>query len=315
MMNDKFEYVLAVAEERNLTKAAQRLYISQPTLTLSLNRLEEELGTKLFDRSRSPIIITAAGQFYLDRMKQIARAERSLRTDLQFFSHPKHSLIIGIGQVRGNSWIPKILPEFIRLHPDVNIQVLQKTEETIYEGLTQNRVDLVIGSYPTASADFALEELLFERLFLGANKCFGIVPEKLRSQYGIDNPYPVQPERLQGLPFITPGLGNGLYSAYENMVRENHLRPCRTIALGSQSTAAKLTAAGLGVQLLSGPVLEETPSIDIDSMDFFILKGMPSRRRCVALYRKNSIKLPLIRDFLSIVRESVLPTCHNCELP
>ena len=55
MFSDKFEYVLAAAEEQTLTKAAKRLYVSQPTLTNYLNRPEDELGVKLFDRSTTPI--------------------------------------------------------------------------------------------------------------------------------------------------------------------------------------------------------------------------------------------------------------------
>lgn len=62
MTLDKFEYVLAVAEEKNLTKAAKRLYISQPGLTSYINKLEQYLGIKLFDRSTSPIRVTEAGR-------------------------------------------------------------------------------------------------------------------------------------------------------------------------------------------------------------------------------------------------------------
>lgn len=54
MLLDKLDYVIAVAEEQNITRAAQRLFISQPTLTLYLNRLEQELGVKLFDRGKNP---------------------------------------------------------------------------------------------------------------------------------------------------------------------------------------------------------------------------------------------------------------------
>jgi len=313
MSFDKFEYILAVAEERNLTKAAQRLYISQPTLTLYLNRLEAELGAKLFDRSRSPILITAAGQLYIQKMKQIVNSERTLRNDIKLMSNPAQSLVVGIGQVRGSSWIPAILPEFCRLHPDVNIQVLQKSEETLYEGLLRQRIDLVIGAYPTAAPQLKIEELMFECVFLGASSKFGIIPKEVRDQYNQSNPYPAQPEQLVGLPFIIPGIGNGLYSLYENMVRENHLNPSRTIAVGGLSTGVRLAAAGLGIQLMSGPVVEFTTGIDSDSMDFFILKGMPSRRRCVALYAPDSPKQPLIEDFLRITREEVIPNLPNCE--
>ena len=65
MLYEKLNYIIAIAEERNLTQAAKRLYISQPTLTLYLNRLENELGVKLFDRTKSPVTLTDAGAYYL----------------------------------------------------------------------------------------------------------------------------------------------------------------------------------------------------------------------------------------------------------
>ena len=71
MLYEKLNYIIAIAEERNLTQAAKRLYISQPTLTLYLNRLENELGVKLFDRTKSPVTLTDAGAYYLEKMKKI----------------------------------------------------------------------------------------------------------------------------------------------------------------------------------------------------------------------------------------------------
>lgn len=62
MRLDKLDYVLALAEERNLTRAARKAFISQPALTNYINRLEEQLGVKLFDRSVTPIEITRAGR-------------------------------------------------------------------------------------------------------------------------------------------------------------------------------------------------------------------------------------------------------------
>lgn len=67
MLYEKLNYIIAIAEERNLTQAAKRLYISQPTLTLYLNRLENELGVKLFDRTKSPVTLTDAGAYYLEK--------------------------------------------------------------------------------------------------------------------------------------------------------------------------------------------------------------------------------------------------------
>ena len=88
MLYEKWNYVLAIAEEQNLTRAAKRLFISQPALTLYLNRLEKELEVKLFDRSRTPILLTEAGKYYVEQMKKISAAEQSLRSEIRVIADP-----------------------------------------------------------------------------------------------------------------------------------------------------------------------------------------------------------------------------------
>ena len=102
MLYEKLNYIIAIAEERNLTQAAKRLYISQPTLTLYLNRLENELGVKLFDRTKSPVTLTDAGAYYLEKMKKIYASAQALRSQIHFIANPTQTLLVGIGQVRGH---------------------------------------------------------------------------------------------------------------------------------------------------------------------------------------------------------------------
>ena len=310
MLHEKLDYVLAVAEERNLTKAAQRLYISQPTLSMYLNRLEQELGTKLFDRTKTPVVITPAGQYYVQKMKQVALAEQVIREELRTMSHPMRTFVVGIGQVRGNYWLPMVLPAFCRKYPDVHIQLMQATEDIIYSGLQQQKVDLVVGAYPTAAENLVIEELMFEKVFLAASRTFEIIPPALRGQYSFQHLYQAPPERLRDIPFIAASPGNGIYPIYEEIVRSNHLRPRRIISTNNMVTGAKLTAAGLGIQILSGMIFHQVPDVDWSQMDYFIVRGMPEQRRCLAIYHPENAKLALVKDFLAIVRERVLPECQ-----
>ena len=78
MSFDRLDYVMAIAEEQNMTKAAARLFISQPALTASINKLEEELGVKLFDRQRPPIKLTPAGVLYMKEMSRIHQLQFNL---------------------------------------------------------------------------------------------------------------------------------------------------------------------------------------------------------------------------------------------
>lgn len=75
-----------MAEERNLTRAARKAFISQPTLTNYINRLEEQLGVKLFDRSVTPIEITRAGALYIEQMKKIQLARPTSAMSCAFWA-------------------------------------------------------------------------------------------------------------------------------------------------------------------------------------------------------------------------------------
>lgn len=305
MLYEKLDYVLAVAEEQNLTRAAQKLFVSQPTLTVYLNRLEEDLGVKLFDRTASPITVTPAGQYYIEQMKQVSSKEKKIRCALQGIAYPAQSLVIGIGQVRGRHLLPMILPGFCDLHPDVQIQLVQMPEQNTCAALKQGQMDLVIGVLPNLWPEIEEVNLMREQLVLAAGRRFGLVPEGSASA----NPRLISGELLNGLPFIVPGIGNGLYASYETLLRLNRIQPGRIISINDLNTGLQLTRKGLGVQLLSGSVLALNPDIMPDELDFFRVAHMPEDRRCVAAFRADSGKRELITDFLEILRREALPHC------
>ncbi len=312
MLYEKLNYILAIAEEQNMTRAARRLYISQPTLTLYVNRLEAELGVKLFDRSRTPVTLTEAGTYYLEEMKKISSSEQLLRSNIRLISNPSQTLVIGIGQVRGHHWLPMILPTFCSIHPNVNIQVVQGGESTMSEALQKRRIDVVFGALPANLPNLETEALMYEQLFFAVHKKYGLVPMALRSENSAAAPYVLEPEVLNGLPFIIPQVSNGLYSSYESLIMRNQIRPSRTISVSNLNTGLQLAIAGLGVQLVSGSILQMQKNIaSTECLDFCVLKAMPSTRKCVAAYYRDNIKIHLIRDVIRIIRQEVLT---NCEL-
>ena len=311
MLYEKWNYVLAIAEEQNLTRAAKRLFISQPALTLYLNRLEKELGVRLFDRSRTPILLTEAGKYYVEQMKKISASEQALRSEIRMIADPAKTLVISIGQVRGHHWLPLFLPAFCFIHPDVNIQVIQGREASMGQALRSGQVDVLIGSHSAALSDLEVVELSHEQLFFAAHKQFGLIPPACRSQYSIRSPYRISPERLDGLPFITSQVSNDLYSSYESIILANQIRPSRTISVSNLYTGFKLAAQGLGVQLLAGSLLqlgEEADTME-ETMDFCVLEDMPQTRKCVAVYSKDNIKKQLILDVIQAIKDQVLPRC------
>lgn len=308
MLYEKLNYIIAIAEERNLTQAAKRLYISQPTLTLYLNRLENELGVKLFDRSKSPVTLTNAGAYYLEKMKKIYASEQALRSQIHFIANPTQTLLVGIGQVRGHHWLPLFLPTFCSIHPDINVQIVQETEQQMYEDLQKQKLDVGIGVFP-ASTDIEMVEIMEETLFFAAHRKFGLIPDHLRGKHDMKNPYIVQPDQLNGLPFIIPQVSNGLYDTYETILQNNQIHPSRTISINNLSTGLLLNVKGLGVQLLSGSVVYFSHEPGVNQLDLFLLENMPETRKCTAIYQGGNIKQKLIQDLIRTLKNEVLPWC------
>ena len=308
MLYEKLNYIIAIAEERNLTQAAKRLYISQPTLTLYLNRLENELGVKLFDRSKSPVTLTDAGAYYLEKMKKIYASEQALRSQIHFIANPTQTLLVGIGQVRGHHWLPLFLPTFCSIHPDINVQIVQETEQQMYEDLQKQKLDVGIGVFP-ASTDIEMVEIMEETLFFAAHRKFGLIPDHLRGKHDMKNPYIVQPDQMNGLPFIIPQVSNGLYDTYETILQNNQIHPSRTISINNLSTGLLLNVKGLGVQLLSGSVVYFSHEPGVNQLDLFLLENMPETRKCTAIYQGGNIKQKLIQDLIRTLKNEVLPWC------
>lgn len=150
MSLDKFDYVLALAEERNLTRAAKKTFISQPALTNYINKLESQLGVKLFDRTVSPIQITRAGALYIERMKKIQMAETACSASCRALGAQETVFHFGIGATRGSHWLPFLIPEFCRRHPEVALQLHEHGEAFLEDGVRRGEIDLAFGALNTS---------------------------------------------------------------------------------------------------------------------------------------------------------------------
>ena len=80
---EKFHYLQILSEEQNVSRAARRLFITQPTLTVFVNTLERDLGFRIFDRAHNPVLLTRSGRRYMEEMRQILLSERQLIDEIR----------------------------------------------------------------------------------------------------------------------------------------------------------------------------------------------------------------------------------------
>ena len=112
----------AIVKERSISKAADRLYLSQPYLSQYLAKLESNLGVTLLDRSHTPLRLTPAGELFYAYLERQDYLDRQLESDLRTLQSQKpQQLHIGVSTWRGSILLPDILPRFVQFYPEVQV--------------------------------------------------------------------------------------------------------------------------------------------------------------------------------------------------
>ncbi|CAL9305729.1 LysR family transcriptional regulator [Streptomyces sp. SudanB52_2052] len=237
----QLEYFVAVAEERNFTRAAERVHISQSGVSAQIRQLERELGAELFDRSARTATLTAAGRAALDH----ARAALAAAGAVEQAVGEVTDLIrgrLGVGMVIGCTLTPLFdaLSAFHRAHPGVELSLLEDNSDRLVEAVRDGTVDLALVG--TAGTPEGLESLT-------------VISERLVAAVPAGHPLARQRRVLLGdladHPLVCMPPGTGLRTVFDRACAAQGLRPVIALQASAADAVADLAARGLGVAVLS----------------------------------------------------------------
>lgn len=237
----QLEYFVAVAEERNFTRAAERVHISQSGVSAQIRRLERELGAELFDRSARTATLTAAGRAALDHARAALAAAAAVGQAVGEVT----GLIRGrlmVGMVIGCTVTPlfEALSAFHRAHPGVEISLLEDNSDRLVEAVRLGTVDVALVGTATAPEGLEALTIISERLVV-------VVPEG----------HPLSSRRRIALrdvaahPIVCMPPGTGLRTVFDGACAAKDLRPVIALQASAADAVADLAARGLGVAVLS----------------------------------------------------------------
>lgn len=211
----QIDYVLAVAEEENFTRAAERCHTVQSALSHQISRLEQEFGTRLFERTSRQVTLTPAGHTFVNHARQVRDAARRLEDEMAAATGEiRGCLRIGCISTLSRLDLPGLLAEYHRRHPQVDVQLALRMSDVLMEELRQQQTDIAfIGVWPGEPVLGLDARLLWEESLLALLHpqhplagCQELTLQQLAQQTLVDWPAGTGPRQQTDMAFAAQGI-------------------------------------------------------------------------------------------------------------
>ena len=167
-------YVITIAEEGNFTRAARKLFISQPTLSQSIQLLENQLGTRLFDRNSTPIKPTPAGEEYIAWARQVLDSEaQTMRRISDIVQNKDRSLVVGVSPYRSLRILPEVLKRFYaETEGNCRITLVEQRSSEYVRLMEEGKLDLLIDKPVSDDSPYEAVTLTEEKILLAVPEAY-----------------------------------------------------------------------------------------------------------------------------------------------
>ena len=297
----QLEYMIKVAEERSFSKAAKKLNIAQPSLSQYILNLEKSIGIALFDRTKTPISLTHAGEVFLKKAEEILRMNHELKTQMEDMAGLKIGKVtIGISQT-GVYFISKVLARFRKKYPRVEIELLEaSSSEEMEKWLQEGMVDLATLILPITSDVLSYEIIEEEKMMVSFPIHHPLVKEIRTKEKQL---YPsISLGLLKDEQFILPKPTQRSRLVFDTLFQEAGFIPNVLCETKTMDTANAIVASGLGIGFSLPQVIRAE---DKDKLALFSLQSPLMTRTLVLAYKKEKYLPRIAHEFLSVAKHFV----------
>ncbi len=313
-MFTKLDYVYAVYKEGNFTRAAEKLFISQPSLSAAIKKLEQEIGAPLFDRSSGGVRLTEVGREYIDC------AERIMRIREEFVNRIRdiHTMEIGHITVGGSNYLssyvlPRIINRFAEQYPKIDVTLTEANSQMLCEMLTNEEIDIMIDSFDESFHAYDAIPLMNEEILLCVPAEYEI--NKALAPYAL--PYAAfseDPELLKNAPtvpleafkdekFILLKPGNDMYSRAQRLFDAADIMPKVAFYVDQLNISYALCEIGMGVCFVTDTLFRFKPFPD--KVLIYKLSRAHSGRTLYVSHKKNRYCTRAMTKFIEIAQRVI----------
>lgn len=258
------DYVLEVYKGKSFSEAAKNLYISQPSLSASVKRIEEKVGAPIFDRSTQPVTLTEIGEQYINCALEMERLEDSFKN----FVNERLGLIKGEINIGGSSLfssyvLPSLISKFNALYPKIHFRIVEDNTKNLMTQLLEGEIDIVLDNTMIVNENILPREYKEEMLLLAVPKKlykdekFGFTVSHIKKNLHKSKTAPCIPlETFKDMPFIFLKQENDTGKRAKQLCKKHGFTPKVLFELDQQVTAHNISLTGMGISFVSDTLIE-----------------------------------------------------------
>ncbi len=290
------QYLVAVHDLNNFSKAAERCYVSQPTLSGQLKKLEEELGATLIERSTRQVLFTQLGEKIVAQARQLLATADNIKTLVSANDDPMAGEFhIGLIPTVGPFLLPMVIPGLSKQFPDAKLYLYEHKTDLLISKLARGDLDAVIVAKAEHSQPLREFELFREPMFLA-------VPNKDEFSHIVgDQNGAASLSILQDQAVLMLEDGHCLRDQVKDVCFAAGAREDARFKATSMDTLLHMVANGVGVTLVPEIAVRKP----IEGIRFVPLAEPEAQRELVALARNNSARLSAVREISSAICREV----------
>ncbi|WP_456434503.1 selenium metabolism-associated LysR family transcriptional regulator [Thermosulfuriphilus sp.] len=282
-----------VYEKKSFSRAAEEVFLTQPTVSGHIKALEEFLGVRLFDRLGREVLPTKAGEILYPFAKRVlslvSEAEREIRL---FLGVDKGRLEIGGSTIPGQYILPGLVGAFKKSYPGLELKLLIGDTRSVAEAVAGGAIELgIVGAKLSALEELSFEPCCEDELVLAASSSF-----KLNE--------PLETEDLPQLPLIIREAGSGTRLTAEEALKEKGLSLAQfkiVAEMGSTEAVKQALKAGLGVSFISRRAIEE--DLHSGRLKIVSVNGLYVRRKFYLIRHRARSLSPAAEAFIEFLRK------------
>ena len=275
----------AIAQYGSFTRAAEELFLTQPTVSQQMKQLTKAIGVPLYEQIGKRIYLTDAGKAVLEVGRDISQRFNDLEMTLADIKGLKQGNLKLAAITTAKYFVPRILGTFRQRYPGIRISLQIANRQQILDRLADNLDDLYFIGQPPEELDINLRHFLDNPLVVIAPRNHPLAQEKL-----------ISIERLAGEPLIMRESGSGTRMAVEDFFAENRLQMRVEMEIGSNEAIKQAVVGGLGLSILSRHSLAlEGPQGPLVVLD---VEGFPIQKHWYVIYPGNKQLSIVAQTFL-----------------